>query len=473
MVFSSPIFLFIYLPFVFIIYKTLPFALKNIFLTLVSLVFYAWGEPIFILLMIVSVSINYIMARLIGDKNDARPSAGTWLIISVIFNIGMLFVFKYSNFFIDNINGIFGTSLLIPVIRLPIGISFYTFQAMSYVIDVYRGVTRPQKNFVYVLLYISFFPQLIAGPIVIYSDIAMQIEKRTETVEKTAAGLQRFTIGLAKKLLLANTMGSVADQVFGLLPSEVNIPVAWLGAAAYSLQIYFDFSGYSDMAIGMAQLFGFDLKENFDYPYMAESIKSFWRKWHISLSTWFKEYLYIPLGGNRKGTLRTDFNLIVVFFLTGLWHGAQWTFVVWGFYHGLFILLEKTGLISPDKFKPKWLANAYTLLVVVTTFVIFRADTLSQGFGMIAKMFTGFEMTPAMQGFLQETLTSPVIIFGIFAVIGSTSLPKTIYLRLRNHRKTNVIAFEVVSMAATLLILGLCILTLASQTYNPFIYFRF
>jgi len=473
MVFSSPIFLFIFLPFVFIVYKTLPFALKNIFLTLVSLVFYAWGEPIFIVLMIVSVSMNYIMARLIGDKAEAKPSARTWLILSVIFNIGMLFVFKYSNFFIDNINGIFGTSLLIPVIRLPIGISFYTFQAMSYVIDVYRGVTRPQKNFVYVLLYISFFPQLIAGPIVIYSDIALQIEKRTETVEKTVAGLERFTIGLAKKLLLANTMGSVADQVFGLLPSEVNIPVAWLGAVAYSLQIYFDFSGYSDMAIGMAKLFGFDLKENFDYPYMARSIKSFWRKWHISLSTWFKEYLYIPLGGNRKGTLRTDFNLIVVFFLTGLWHGAQWTFVVWGFYHGLFILLEKTGLISPDKFKPKWLANAYALLVVVTAFVIFRADTLSQGFGMIAKMFTGFEMTPAMQGFLQETMTSPVIVFGILAVIGSTTIPKTIYLRLKTHRKTNGIVFDVISMAATLLILGLCILTLASQTYNPFIYFRF
>jgi len=473
MVFSSPIFLFIFLPFVFIVYKTLPFALKNIFLTLVSLIFYAWGEPRFILLMIVSVSINYIMARLIGDKNDARPSARTWLIISIIFNIGMLFVFKYSNFFMDNISGIFGTSPLIPVIRLPIGISFYTFHAISYVVDVYRGVTKPQKNFVYVLLYISFFPQLIAGPIIIYSDIALQIEKRTETVEKTVAGLERFTIGLAKKLLLANTMGSVADQVFGLLPSEVNIPVAWLGAAAYSLQIYFDFSGYSDMAIGMAKLFGFDLKENFNYPYMAGSITSFWRKWHISLSTWFREYLYIPLGGNRKGTLRTGFNLIVVFFLTGLWHGAQWTFVVWGFYHGLFILFEKTGLISPDKFKPKWLANAYTLLIVVTSFVIFRADTLSQGLSMIAKMFTGFEMTPAMQGFLQETLTSPVIVFGILAVIGSTTLPKTIYLRLRNHRKTNAIAFEVVSMAATLLILGLCILTLASQTYNPFIYFRF
>jgi len=251
------------------------------------------------------------------------------------------------------------------------------------------------------------------------------------------------------------------------------LPVAWLGAAAYSLQIYFDFSGYSDMAIGMAKLFGFDLKENFDYPYMARSIKSFWRKWHISLSTWFKEYLYIPLGGNRKGTIRTDFNLIVVFFLTGLWHGAQWTFVVWGFYHGLFILLEKTGLISPDKFKPKWLANAYTLLVAVTAFVIFRADTLSQGFGMIAKMFTGFEMTPAMQGFLQETLTSPVIVFGILAVIGSTTIPKTIYLRLKTRRKTNGIVFDVISMAATLLILGLCILTLASQTYNPFIYFRF
>jgi alginate O-acetyltransferase complex protein AlgI len=473
MVFSSPIFLFIYLPIVFMVYKVLPVRLKNYFLMVVSLFFYAWGEPLYIILMIVSVTVNYVLARLIGENAAERPRAKLWLLICVIYNIGMLFVFKYSNFFVDNVNGILGTSLLIPVIRLPIGISFYTFQAMSYVIDVYRGTTKPQKSLTNVLLYVSFFPQLIAGPIVIYYDIALQIENRIETVQKTVDGLKRFTVGLGKKLLLANAMGGVADQVYGLAPSEINIAVAWLGAITYALQIYFDFSGYSDMAIGMAHMFGFDLKENFNYPYMANSIKDFWRKWHISLSTWFKEYLYVPLGGNRKGMRRTAINLIIVFFCTGLWHGAQWTFVVWGFFHGLFIMLEKVGVIKPEKFKPKWLANVYTVFVAVIAFVIFRAETLTQGFDVVAKMFTGFTVTPAIQSFLSQTMTGPVIVFGILSLVGTTNLAKRGYLRLKDHTRINGTVFEAATMAATLMILSLCILTLASQTYNPFIYFRF
>ncbi len=471
MVFSSPVFLFLFLPTVFIIYKVLPKRVKNYLLIAASLFFYAWGEPVYILLMLASVTVNYVMARAIGAGMEKQRGAKVLLALCVVYNIGMLFVFKYANFFVGNVNGIFGISLVIPVIRLPIGISFYTFQAMSYVIDVYRGTNKAQKNFANVLLYISFFPQLIAGPIVKYHDIAQQIEVRTETAEKTAVGLKRFTAGLAKKLLIANAMGSVADSVFALAPGQVNVAVAWIGALTYSLQIYFDFSGYSDMAIGLAKLFGFEIKENFDYPYTAPSIKIFWRKWHISLSTWFKEYLYIPLGGNRKGTVRTSFNLIFVFFCTGLWHGAEWTFVVWGFFHGLFLILERVGAIRTDKF-PRPIASVYTLLIVVTAFTIFRANTLSQGFDFIAKMFTGFTTGPDIQSFISRTLTPQVIAIGALGIIGSTPIVKKAYVALK-HSRLNKTVLEAGSMIVTLALLVVCMLALSSQTYNPFIYFRF
>ncbi len=470
MVFSSPIFLFAFFPIVFLIYKVLPKIAKNYVLIAASLFFYAWGEPIFIILMLCSVSVNYVLALLIGKKSG---KAKAWLALCVLFNLGMLFVFKYANFFVDNVNGIFGASLVIPVIRLPIGISFYTFQAMSYVIDVYREKNSAQKNFANVLLYISFFPQLIAGPIVKYHDIAEQIQNRTESYQKTVAGIKRFTVGLAKKLLIANAMGAVADKIFALSSPEVNISIAWIGALSYALQIYFDFSGYSDMAIGLAKIFGFELKENFDYPYTANSIKIFWRKWHISLSTWFKEYLYIPLGGNRKGAARTSLNLIIVFFCTGLWHGAQWTFVVWGFFHGFFIMMERIGVIRPERWKPKWLGNIYTLLVAVVAFTIFRAETLEQGFSFIGKMFAGFGQSVNAAGLLGETVTVSVIVFGIIALIGSTPLIKNLYLKMKDRGERSEKALNLVTMALTLAVLGLCILSLSSSTYNPFIYFRF
>ncbi len=470
MVFSSTVFLFLFLPVVFIADKVLPQKARNPLLTAASLFFYAWGEPVYVLLMIVSVTMNYVFARGIGGRRERNLSAKLLVTVSVILNIGMLFVFKYANFFVGNVNGIFGAALEIPVIRLPIGISFFTFQAMSYVIDVYRGTSKAQKNFGNVMLYISFFPQLIAGPIVKYHDIDLQIQSRTETAEKTAAGLKRFTVGLAKKLIIANAMGSVADKVFALSSGNINISIAWLGALTYALQIYFDFSGYSDMAIGLAKLFGFELKENFDYPYTAPSIKVFWRKWHISLSTWFKEYLYIPLGGNRKGEFRTAMNLIIVFFCTGLWHGAEWTFVVWGMMHGMFLMFERLGIIKPQRF-PKWLAHAYTVLIAVTAFTIFRAETLPQGFDFIAKMFTGFTTSVTSQAFLSETLTPQVIALGAAGIIGATPLLKNAYGALR-HKFTGQ-ALEIGSMAATLLILLVCIMALSGQSYNPFIYFRF
>lgn len=472
MVFSSTVFLFLFLPVVFLANKILPVKVRNPLLTVASLIFYAWGEPIYVLLMILSVAVNYLLARAMGRCFERNISAKAWLIICVIFNIGMLFVFKYANFFVNNINGIFGLSISIPDIRLPIGISFFTFQAMSYVLDVYMGTSKAQKNLWNILLYISFFPQLIAGPIVKYHDIDLQIQQRTENPQMTADGLRRFTVGLAKKLIVANAMGSVADKVFALPSDEINIAIAWLGALTYALQIYFDFSGYSDMALGLAKMFGFELLENFDYPYASSSIKVFWRKWHISLSTWFKEYLYIPLGGNRKGEFRTAVNLIIVFFCTGLWHGAEWTFVVWGMMHGLFLMLERLGVIKPDKF-PRWLAHAYTLLVAITAFTIFRAATLSQGFDFIAKMFTGFSTDTAMQAFLSKTLTVNVIVIGAIGIIGSTPFFRNIYYKLKENKKLNSYVFEIGSMAVTLALLAVCMMAVSSQTYNPFIYFRF
>ncbi len=469
MVFSSPIFLFIFLTLVFLVYVILPKKAKNYILIAVSLIFYAWGEPVYILLMIGSVAMNYLLALLISY----RPKSKIWLVLCVMLNIGALFVFKYSNFFINNINSLFGLSILIPVIRLPIGISFFTFQAMSYVIDVYRGKNQAQKKFSNVMLYISFFPQLIAGPIVKYYDIAEQIQNRTESLDKIVAGLKRFTAGLAKKLLLANAMGYVADNVFALLPSETNILIAWIGAVTYALQIYFDFSGYSDMAIGLAKIFGFELKENFDYPYTAGSIRTFWRKWHISLSSWFKEYLYIPLGGSRKTPNRTLVNLIIVFFCTGLWHGAEWTFVVWGFFHGLFIILERAGVIKPEKFKPKWLGNVYTLLVVIVAFTIFRAETFSQSYILIGKMFTGFTSNFAITAFLRETITLSFTVFLVISIFASTPIAKNLYIRIKDSGKINSVLFESITMTITLAVLVLCIMILATETYNPFIYFRF
>lgn len=473
MVFSSPIFLFMFLPLVFVINKLLPVHFRNAFLIIASLVFYAWGEPVYILLMLASVGMNYVLALLMGTREKRDAQKIIFLIICVVFNVGMLFVFKYANFFIDNVNLIFGSGIEIPIIRLPIGISFFTFQAMSYSIDVYRGGTKPQKNPANVLLYISFFPQLIAGPIVLYSDIEKQILKRTESMEKTVAGLKRFTVGMGKKVLIANTMAVVADDVFALSGAQVNAPIAWLGAITYALQIYFDFSGYSDMAIGLAKILGFELKENFNYPYTADSIKNFWRRWHISLSTWFKEYLYIPLGGNRKGTVRTAVNLLIVFFCTGIWHGAQWTFVVWGFYHGLFIMLERIGVIRPERWKWKGFRYIYTLWVAVSAFVIFRAETIGQGFDMIYKMLFGWTMTPEALSFLARSMTASVIFFLIIGVVGATHWPKKWVALVAQKTAAFPVAQESISMLMAITVLGLSILSLSSSAYNPFIYFRF
>lgn len=473
MIFSSLEFLCVFLPVVFALYCLLPsIKVKNALLIVASLLFYAYGEPVYVLLMIASSFMNYGMARLIA-KGEKRKKI--FLVLAVALNLGMLAVFKYADFAVDTVNGLLSTNIPLPGITLPIGISFFTFQALSYVIDVYWDRVEVQKNYFNILLYISFFPQLIAGPIVKYRDINEAIENRVMNADEIAKGLRRFICGLGKKVLIANTAGLVADHVFTAAHSKVNFVVAWIGAIAYLMQIYYDFSGYSDMAIGLGHMFGFRFKENFQYPYGADSIQEFWRRWHISLSTWFKEYLYIPLGGNRKGTARTCINRIIVFFFTGLWHGANWTFVIWGLWHGMFLLFETYCPIV--KKAPKVIARIYTLLVVCVGFVMFRADTLTEGLFMIRQMFTGFSMDPASMSFAVQQLTPWFLVMLAAGIIGAAPIRKLVD-HIRENVQPEVLAgkwktVQIVLYVASAVLLIWCMIRLSGSTYNPFIYFRF
>lgn len=474
MIFSSLIFLSAFLPFVYLLYVIVPsIKAKNILLIIASLLFYAYGEPVYVFLMIFSALLNYVCARMI----DLYKNKKMILTIAVVLNIGILGIFKYSGFLITSLNDLLGSSLIVPQITLPIGISFFTFQALSYVIDVYRKDVKSQKNFLKVLLYISFFPQLIAGPIVKYHDISEEINDRQIDFNEAAQGMRRFICGLGKKVLIANTVGAVADQIFMTSFSNINVLSAWLGAISYLLQIYYDFSGYSDMAIGLGQMFGFHFKENFMYPYTACTIKEFWRRWHISLSTWFKEYLYIPLGGNRKGKIRTCLNKFIVFFTTGLWHGANWTFVVWGLYHGMFSFLEE--FIPSIQKLPKFILHIYTLVVVTVGFVIFRCDTLSQAAYFITSMFTGFYLSIESMSIFYQQLTPWFICILIVAVIGATPIQGVL---LKVREKINCddsiltrkwIYIKRISYLLSFLLLIWCMIRLSGNTYNPFIYFRF
>lgn len=474
MVFSSLEFLCVFLPTVFLLYTIIPVhKVRNGLLIAFSLVFYAYGEPVYVLLMILSSLANYLCALWIGKSKSRKKPA---LVIAVALNLGALCVFKYTGMLVSAFNSLTQLSVPIPSIALPIGISFYTFQALSYVIDAYRGEVEVQKNYFKVLLYISFFPQLIAGPIVKYRDIAAQIDSRSQTVEQIAQGLRRFICGLAKKVLIANTMGQTADIMFAQDTASLGALSAWLGALAYLFQIYYDFCGYSDMAIGLGKMFGFTFKENFQYPYGARNIQDFWRRWHISLSTWFKEYLYIPLGGNRKGKGRTALNRIIVFFFTGLWHGANWTFVLWGIWHGLFLLLEE--YLPLLKKLPRALGHIYTMLVVLLGFVVFRADTISGGFGYIGRMFSfgdsgNFDVSLAL-----GQLTPWFILMLAAAVIGCAPI-RPLSDRIRKKvcaEKAAAAGWKIVSISLYCLsFIGLCycMLRLSPSGYNPFIYFRF
>lgn len=464
MVFSSLVFISIFLPAVWGLYWLVPSeAGKNALLLAASLLFYAYGEPVYVFLMITSAMLNFLCALLIQTYRRYRKSI---LILAIVINLGILFVFKYAAFIIEAVDSITGLAISIPRVALPIGISFFTFQAMSYIIDVYRGEVRAQRNFAYVLLYISLFPQLIAGPIVKYHDIEKNLAERSVNMQEAAGGIRRFTTGLAKKVLIANDMGAVADTLFQAPMGDINLFGAWLGAGAYMLQIYFDFSGYSDMAIGMGHMFGFRFKENFNYPYVADSIQEFWRRWHISLSGWFRDYLYIPLGGNRKGKIRTCVNKFVVFACTGIWHGANWTFLFWGLYHGCLLMLEEYAHIFRKECRgiKKLLRHLYVVLAVMVGFVFFRADDMHQGICWVYKMFAGLQFDDSAMRLALSMLTPVHIVVFLAGILASGPL-------IKRARQSRVLSKMVWPCSIILLIC--CMMSLAGGTYNPFIYFQF
>lgn len=471
MVFSSMTFIWIFLPILLFVYYISKEKYRNIILLFFSLIFYSWGEPKYIVLMLISILVNYIFGRIL-DKCNKKKNKKIVLIVSIVFNLGLLVYFKYFNFIATNIDNIIGQNVIPNKnIVLPIGISFYTFQIMSYIIDLYRGDIKVQKNLLNLALYISFFPQLIAGPIVKYKDIDEQLQKRTVTIEKFSNGIKRFVYGLAKKVIFANTLAYIADTIFNSNIEFLNMPIAWLGAICYTLQIYFDFSGYSDMAIGLGKMFGFEFMENFNLPYISESITEFWRRWHISLSTWFKEYLYIPLGGNRKGKIRTYINLLIVFLATGIWHGASWNFVVWGLFNGFFLVIERIKLKELlDKNKLKFVNHIYALLVIIFGWVLFRADTLRS-----ALQYMKIMIIPSKQ--LANFDTSLIInnrnIIMIIVVILFSGILQTIFNKLKNKEKIKEVYHRYFEVIVISLLMFISIMMLASNTYNPFIYFRF
>jgi len=465
MVFSSFVFVSIFFPLVYFVNRLLPIKLSNIFLLVASLFLYAWGEPVYVAALIVCALINYFTALLV-EKNRRLA-----LILALVLNLGMLCVFKYTNFIIENINLIPGMNIPSVDIRMPLGISFFTFQAMSYTIDVYRGECAPQKNLAKLLLYISLFPQLIAGPIVKYHEIEAELTSRRADMQDTVKGARRFIVGLAKKVLLANALATTADMVFNSAPELINMPVAWLGAIAYAFQIYFDFSGYTDMAIGMGYMMGFHFPENFRYPYAARSMQDFWRRWHISLSSWFRDYVYIPLGGNRKGKTRAIVNRIIVFFLTGLWHGASWNFVIWGLGNGALLMLESAGVIPVKKLTGKLrpIAHIYVWLCFIMLFVIFRAETMPQTLAVYKGMFAGFAMTADQQTLLARCLTGSASVTLVSAIV--CALPWKERFDNLTGKKRSIL--EASTYVLSLGLLWLSLMSLASQAYNPFIYFRF
>ena len=459
MVFSSATFLFAFLPAVLLLVLVFPARFRNVILLLCSLFFYAWGEQVLVGLMMFSIAINYGFARLI-DQSKTK----FWLYTGVGLNLGMLVVFKYTDFLIENFNELFKSDVELTNISLPIGISFFTFQGLSYLIDVHRKVVTSQKSLIKFGTYISFFPQLIAGPIVRYQTVAKDLSKVHFSRAQTARGFEIFAYGLIKKLLFANTAGKIADEVFNL--PDPATPMAWAGAICYALQIYYDFSGYSDMAIGLGKAFGFRFPVNFKHPYAARSMQDFWRRWHITLSTWFRDYLYIPLGGNRQGPVKTYFNLLVVFFFTGLWHGASWNFVIWGLWHGLFLLIER--MLRGRGFGPKIFGHFYTFMVVVLGWVFFRAETFGGALDIFESMFflkDGYNYTALR---LFSTYQSIILVLAaIFCMPARYVLFKWAIRRIPGN------LFILLRLGLLALILFFSMLELASSTFNPFIYFRF
>ena len=469
MVFSSTVFLFIFLPAVWLIYSLIPsrfLKAKNIILSVASIVFYAYGEPVYVFVMLGSVTFNYFAALLIEKKSGRSQKVLCGAAVAV--NLAALGLFKYVPWLVSTLNTAAGLAIPVPALTIPVGISFYTFQILSYVIDVKRGKVSAQRRYADLFLYISFFPQLIAGPIVKYSDIADQIASRTVTLDKTARGVRRFIIGLSKKVLISNTAAVIADAAFSaVLPSSC---LAWAGAISYCLQLYFDFSGYSDMAIGLASMFGFELNENFRYPYIAVSVCDFWKRWHISLTSWFREYVYFPLGGSRCGKGRAMFNRFVVFFLSGLWHGANFTYILWGAWHGVLMVLEQlTGLNkAAEKRSVGVFSRIYTLLAVILGFVVFRADSISSAFAFIGRMFS---FTGGFSDALLYFSPWAIIVLACGVLFSTPIVP---FIRDKMQKtEGGAKAASAAGYVIAAVLFALSVGMLVSSSFNPFIYYIF
>ena len=466
MVFSSTIFLFLFLPLVLLFYFLVPNKIKNYVLLIFSIIFYLFGGPKYLVVLISIVFLNYIGGILLDKTNNKKLI----LTITIILNILCLFYYKYTGFFLENANNLFNLNIKIPKIVMPIGISFFTFQAMSYTIDVYRKKVKVQKNFFTLFLYVSLFPQLVAGPIVRYETIEKELKERKTTFEDLEYGARRFILGLAKKVIIANQMGKLADIVFS--SSDLSTPIAWLGAIAYTFQIYFDFSAYSDMAIGLGRIFGFKFLENFNFPYISKSITEFWRRWHISLSSWFKDYIYIPLGGNRKGIKRQILNLLIVWSLTGFWHGAEWNFIFWGLYYFIFLILEKFILKKVLDKAPNIIKHIYTLIVIIFGWVLFRCETL-ESLKEVLNAMISFNITELAINELLIYIETYWVYF-ILAIIFSMPTYYVIIDKIKQIKNKKLkIGLEIMHYTGLIILFIITIMFLAYSSYNPFIYFRF
>ena len=462
MVFTSINFLYYFLPTVLILYFIVPKKYKNLLLLISSLLFYFYGEPKYIILMIIEIVLAYFEARLI-EKYKSKEI----FIFSIFIHVLLLCIFKYTNFLITNINGIFNTNISLLNIVLPIGISFYTFQIISYLVDVYKGKLKAQKNFISLATYVSLFPQLIAGPIVRYETINKELDNRKQTFNDFSSGISRFIIGLSKKVLIANILGELCN-IF-ILSNEKTILFYWIYGISYSLQIYFDFSAYSDMAIGLGRMFGFHFMENFDYPYISKSITEFWRRWHISLSSWFKDYVYIPLGGSKKGTFKLIRNILIVWLLTGLWHGSEWTFVIWGMFIGILLVIEKLLLNKYIEKLPSIVRRIYTLFIIMISFIIFSGSNINESFSNIVGLFNF--SNPFINKFTIHYLKDYGLVL-IIAIFLSTPILKNTIIKLKENKKINNI-INILEIIVLLILLVIVTSYLIDSSYNPFLYFRF
>ena len=462
MVFTSINFLYYFLPTVLILYFIVPKKYKNLLLLISSLLFYFYGEPKYIILMIIEIVLAYFEARLI-EKYKSKEI----FIFSIFIHVLLLCIFKYTNFLITNINGIFNTNISLLKIVLPIGISFYTFQIISYLVDVYKEKVKAQKNFISLATYVSLFPQLIAGPIVRYETINDELDNRKQTFNDFSSGISRFIIGLSKKVLIANILGELCN-IF-ILSNEKTVLFYWIYGISYSLQIYFDFSAYSDMAIGLGRMFGFHFMENFDYPYISKSITEFWRRWHISLSSWFKDYVYIPLGGSREGTFKLIRNILIVWLLTGLWHGSEWTFVIWGMFIGILLVIEKLLLNKYIEKLPSIVRRIYTLFIIMISFIIFSGSNINESFNNIVGLFNF--SNPFINKFTIHYLKDYGLVL-IIAIFLSTPILKNTIIKLKENKKINNI-INILDIIVLLILLVIVTSYLIDSSYNPFLYFRF